>query len=306
MAIALIYVFQEKLLYVPRLPGVPDYDERLVPERYGFDAEDVWLTAADGTKLHAWLLVLRGWTREMKRTRPVVMFFQENAGNMSHRLPFLRLVATQLQVPIFALSYRGYGQSMGVPKQPGIMQDAQAALDHVSSRDDVASSKVVLFGRSLGGAVAIHLAAANQGKVAGLVVENTFLSVEDMAAQVLPPLGVVIGTGKPLNWLVTNKWKNVEELPRITDVPLLLMASRHDEMVPFAQMLRLQSAARSRVVQWVEFPDSQHMDAYMTNQELYWPALRDFLGSHVAMGRGRRLGTRDEREDGGDEGRAES
>jgi hypothetical protein len=53
------------------------------------------------------------------------MFFQENAGNMSHRLPFLRLVATQLQVPIFALDYRGYGLSEGAPRQAGIIADAQ-------------------------------------------------------------------------------------------------------------------------------------------------------------------------------------
>lgn len=58
--------------------------------------------------------------------------------------------------------------------------------------------------------------------------------------------------------------------------------------MPFSQMLRLHSAARSRVTEWIEFPDSQHMDAYMTNQELYWPALRDFLSTHVTVGQ--RLG----------------
>lgn len=64
--------------------------------------QDVWLTADDGTKLHAWLLVPRGWNREQVKEQPVFLFFQENAGNMSHRLPFLRLIAQQLQVSIFA------------------------------------------------------------------------------------------------------------------------------------------------------------------------------------------------------------
>jgi hypothetical protein len=64
--------------------------------------QDVWLTAADGTNLHAWLLVPRGWSKEQLRSRPVMLFFQENAGNMSHRLPFLRVLAMQLQCSIFA------------------------------------------------------------------------------------------------------------------------------------------------------------------------------------------------------------
>lgn len=67
-------------LYVPRLPGVPEHDERLVPDKWGFDAEDVWFTSADGTKLHGWLLTMRGWTRDYVAGRPVLMFFQENAG----------------------------------------------------------------------------------------------------------------------------------------------------------------------------------------------------------------------------------
>jgi pimeloyl-ACP methyl ester carboxylesterase len=152
----------------------------------------------------------------------------------------------------------------------------------VLSRADLgAPPKAVLFGRSLGGAVAIHLAARNAGKVAGLIVENTFLSVEDMAAQVLPPLGLVVGGGKPLNCLVTNKWRNVDVLPSVTDVPLLLLASRRDEMVPFAHMERLRAAARAPSVEWLELPDSQHMDGYITNQEVYWPALRAFLTERV-------------------------
>jgi hypothetical protein len=62
------------------LPGVPEHDDRLVPDKWGFDAEDVWFTSADGTKLHGWLLTLRGWTADFVAKRPVIMFFQENAG----------------------------------------------------------------------------------------------------------------------------------------------------------------------------------------------------------------------------------
>jgi len=69
--------------------------------------QDVWLTAADGVKLHAWLLVPRWWDRDTLRRRPLVLFFQENAGNMSHRLPFLRAMARMMQVAIFAPRWGG-------------------------------------------------------------------------------------------------------------------------------------------------------------------------------------------------------
>eukprot|EP00879_Flechtneria_rotunda_P031619 GHRR01034557.1.p1 GENE.GHRR01034557.1~~GHRR01034557.1.p1 ORF type:complete len:203 (+),score=67.20 GHRR01034557.1:466-1074(+) len=200
---------------------------------------------------------------------------------MSHRLPFLRLIAQQLQVSIFAPSYRGYGMSEGKPNQHGLQLDAQAALSHLLARDDINRQHIVVFGRSLGGAVAIHLAAQNQDKIKALVVENTFLSVEDMVSQVLPPLGAVIGNGKPLNFLVTNKWKNLTEITRLTELPMLLMASVHDEMVPFKQMKQLRKAVRSKHCVWAEFPDAMHMDAYDANKELYWPAMREFMAKHV-------------------------
>lgn len=282
--LGLIYAFQEKLLYVPRIPGVPEYDDALVPEKWDFQGEDVWLTAADGTKLHAWLLTPRGWSKAQLKARPVLMFFQENAGNMSHRLPFLRGLARMLQVSIFAPSYRGYGQSEGKPNQRGLQLDAQAALEHLVSRPDVNSRAIVAFGRSLGGAVAVHLAADNQDKIKALIVENTFLSVEDMVPQVLPPLGALIGTGKPLNCLVTNKWRNVAEIERLTDMPLLLMASVRDEMVPFEQMQRLHAAVVTSHCSWVEFPRSRHMDAYVREPDLYWSALQQFMGKYVEPG----------------------
>jgi len=271
-------------LYVPRLPGVPDFDERLVPERYGFNSEDVWLTAEDGTKLHAWLLKKSGWTSSDVKSKPVMVFFQENAGNMSHRLPFLRLVANYLQVVILAPSYRGYGMSEGKPSQAGLMQDAQAALDYVLNRDDINIDQVVVMGRSLGGAVAIHVAADNQDKLKALIVENTFLSVEDMASKILPPLGAIIGSGKPMNWLVTNKWSNIKEIPKVDKLPMLLLASEQDEMVPYSQMVQLHQAVTSPHCEWVPIAGAQHMDAYMTHPNIYWAAVRSFMDKYVRDG----------------------
>ena len=126
--------------------------------------------------MHAWYLHPKGWTLASRKQRPTVLFFQENAGNMSFRLPFLRLLARYLDCSIFAprllqcprctrdlemsarflfsglcstevftvilmrqcvRSYRGYGRSQGQPSEAGIKLDAQAALDHLLQRPDV-------------------------------------------------------------------------------------------------------------------------------------------------------------------------
>lgn len=282
LGLALLYFFQEKLLYVPRIPGLPSGIWKY-PNEFGLEFEDVQVTAEDGVELHAWLLWGHNMTPERRRSRPVVVFFQENAGNMSFRLPFLRLLAYRLDAVVFAPSYRGYGLSKGKPSQQGIQKDARAFLQHLLGRPDVDAERIVLMGRSLGGAVAIHLAAEQQDKVAALVVENTFTSVEDMVSRVVPPLGLLIGAGRPCNFLVTNKWTNLAELPKVTKLPLLMFISMRDEMVPCWQMHKLQAVQRAPACDVVEFAEAFHMDAYDSSPEQYWGSLRRFVDKYVGQ-----------------------
>ena len=217
-----LYFFQEKILYVPIIPGVANtYDE--TPREYGLDYEDVHLTASDGVKLQCWYI--KSPRPASSGKSPLLLFFQENAGNMSHRSQFLALAARKLGCAIFVLGYRGYGKSEGSPNQQGLELDSQAALDHVLSREDIDLSRIVLFGRSLGGAVALHLLARSEDTVCAAIVENTFTSVEEMVPRVLPFLGPLVGEQKPMNWLVRNKWRNTEAIASITKTPLLLMGS---------------------------------------------------------------------------------
>ncbi|KAG1654203.1 hypothetical protein FOA52_009384, partial [Chlamydomonas sp. UWO 241] len=201
----------------------------------------------------------------------------ENAGNMSFRLPFLRAMVRTLNCPVFAVSYRGYGKSSGSPSERGLKLDCEAGLAHLLSRTDVNTSSVFVFGRSLGGAVATHLTAAHQDKIKGLIIENTFTSVENMVGQLLPPLGPLIGCGKPLNFLVKDKWSNLKTLPKITKVPLLMLVSGKDEMVPPRQMWQLHAAQRAPACTIVELPEAHHMDAYDVEPATYWGTLSDFV-----------------------------
>ncbi|PNH09082.1 Protein bem46, partial [Tetrabaena socialis] len=266
-------------LYVPRIPGMPSGIWKY-PNEFKLEYEDVALESEDGVKLHAWLLWGRGWDAETIKSRPVIIFFQENAGNMSFRLPFLRLLVYRLNAVVFAMSYRGYGLSEGKPSERGIQKDALAGLQYVRSRPDLATDKVVLMGRSLGGAVAVHLAAEQQSQVKAVILENTFTAVQDMVARIVPPLGLLIGTGRPCNFLVTNKWQNQQLISRIK-VPMLMMVSLQDEMVPASQMFKLHTLQRSPQCELLQFDKASHMDAYDVEPEKYWGGLYNFLVRYV-------------------------
>ncbi|ERN11170.1 hypothetical protein AMTR_s00024p00196370 [Amborella trichopoda] len=207
---ALLVALQEKLVYVPVVPGLTK-SYPITPARLKLKYEDVWLTASDGVRLHAWFIKFLPDCRG-----PTMLFFQENAGNIAHRLEFVRIMLQKLQCNVFMLSYRGYGESDGYPSQHGITRDAQAALDYLCQRTDIDPTKIVIFGRSLGGAVGSVLARNNPDKVSALILENTFTSILDMAGVVLPFLRWFIGGTskgpKVLNFLVRSPWNTVEAI----------------------------------------------------------------------------------------------
>lgn len=278
---AILVAFQEKLVYVPVLPGLTK-SYPITPARLRLLYEDVWLRSSDGVRLHAWFIKLFPDCRG-----PTIIFFQENAGNIAHRLEMVRIMLQRLQCNVFMLSYRGYGASEGFPSQHGITKDAQAALDHLVQRTDIDTSRIVVFGRSLGGAVGSVLAKNNPDKVAGLILENTFTSILDMAGVLLPFLKWVIGGSgskgfKLLNFVVRSPWNTIDIIGEIRQ-PILFLSGLQDEMVPpfHMQMLYAKAAARNRRCLFVEFPSGMHMDTWLAGGDHYWRTIQKYLEETV-------------------------
>ncbi|XP_042001345.1 alpha/beta hydrolase domain-containing protein WAV2-like [Salvia splendens] len=278
---ALLVAFQEKLVYVPVLPGLTK-SYPITPARLRLLYEDVWLTSSDGVRLHAWFIKLSADCKG-----PTILFFQENAGNIAHRLEMVRIMLQRLQCNVFMLSYRGYGASDGFPSQQGITKDAQAALNHLVQRVDIDTSRIVVFGRSLGGAVGTVLVRNNPDKVAALILENTFTSILDMAGVLLPFLKWFIGKGgskgpKVLNFLVRSPWSTVDVIGEVKQ-PILLLSGLQDEMVPPAhmEMLYAKAAARNQQCSFVEFPTGMHMDTWLAGGDRYWRTIQEFLEKTV-------------------------
>lgn len=110
------------------------------------------------------------------------MMFHGNAGNIGHRVPIAKVLEENLGCNVLMLEYRGYGMSSGTPNENGLMIDAQTGLDWIRNDKETKGNKIVIYGQSLGGAVAIQLVERNQkaGDVAGLILENTFTSIRKM------------------------------------------------------------------------------------------------------------------------------
>lgn len=216
----LLFLFQGRLLY---LPNVPSRALDATPDRYGLPWEEVHLATEDGERLHGWWIPAHG--------PGTVLIFHGNAGNISHRMETLR-IWHEMGWNALIFDYRGYGQSTGRPSERGTYRDATAAWVHLMEERGVTPEDVVLFGRSLGGAVAAEL--ATRTGPAALILESTFTS--------LPDLGAELYRWLPVRLLARIRYPTRERVAGL-EVPLLVIHSRHDEIIPFHHGERIYEAA---------------------------------------------------------------
>ncbi len=193
------------------------------PEEFKF--EDAWFTASDGTSLH-------GWYVPHPQPRAVILFAHGNAGNLSHRAEILELLANRLAVSVLIFDYRGYGRSEGRPSEAGILADARAARAWLSERAGVSEPEIVLMGESLGGAAMVDLAAKDGAR--GLILENTFSSLPDVAAFHYPWV--------PVKMLMKTQLNSAKKIGKYHG-PLLQIHGDADTIIPLALAERLHDAA---------------------------------------------------------------
>ncbi|NIL96062.1 MAG: alpha/beta hydrolase [Planctomycetales bacterium] len=171
----LLMIFEERLIFFPS-----KYDGSPFWQLHGRVYQDVYFEADDGTQLH-------GWYFAHEAPRAVVLFSHGNAGNITHRLEMANRLRG-MGLSVFVFDYRGYGRSQGRPHEKGVLADARAARRALARLSGVPESDIVQMGRSLGGAVAVDLAARDGAR--GLVVESTFSSMPEVAAVHYPLLPV--------------------------------------------------------------------------------------------------------------------
>jgi uncharacterized protein len=254
--LALVYV-GFALLVVWREPGLIYYPSRDFDPTPNRAVEDVWLTTADNVHIHSWF-VPAGTNAPL-----TVLFCHGNAGNLSHRTEKLAILH-ELAVDVLIFDYRGYGRSEGKPDEQGTYRDAQAAYEYLTRTLNREPRTIIVYGESLGAAIAVDL--ASKVPVGGAIIEEPFTSAGDVGQKMFPFL--------PVRWLVRNKYDTLSKVAGI-NAPLLILHSRQDEFFPLSHAERLLAAAHEpkRLVEL----RGGHNDAFLVSSETYRTALKDFL-----------------------------
>jgi fermentation-respiration switch protein FrsA (DUF1100 family) len=258
-----LYFSQSSMVYYPEIGR----EIVATPRQAGLDYEEVRLFAADGVALH-------GWFVHSAQSRGTVLFLHGNAGNISHRLDFL-LMFHRLGYSILVIDYRGYGNSAGKPSEQGTYLDAEAAWRHLTEARKIPPDTIVLFGESLGGAVAAWLATRHEP--AALVIASGFTSVPDLAAKFYPYL--------PARRLSRFSYDTRKYLQSVAS-PVFIAHSPDDEIIPYRHGRALYDAAKPPR-QFLELSGG-HNEGFIFVRESWVQELGKFLDEHVGADGGTR------------------
>ncbi|MBM4092823.1 MAG: alpha/beta hydrolase [Planctomycetes bacterium] len=252
LVIVVLMMWFENLLVYPTWQ-IPPGDWK--PD--AFDYEEAEFTSSDQTRLH-------GWYFDHPRPRAHVLYCHGNGEDVSHLGDYMDELRARYEIAIFAFDYRGYGKSRGKPQEAGVIADGCAAHAWLAQRAGIPQERVVLWGRSIGGAVAVQLAVRNGAR--GLVLERTFANLPDVAARHYPWL--------PVKRLMRNRFDSLAVIGAYRG-PLLQSHGTADEIVPHASGRALFARSASHTKKFVDLTDVSHNGP---NTEEYYNELQRFIG----------------------------
>jgi uncharacterized protein len=228
----------------------------------GLPLEDVWFQAADGAKLF-------GWYVEGPADRPVIVWCHGNAGNIVNRLDNLRLLFRQ-NLSVFLFDYRGYGRSQNLrPNEEGLYLDAMGAHDYLTRVRMIKPERLVIFGRSLGAAVAADLAVHKPA--AGMILESAFPSIEAVAK--------FYYGGLPVHWLLGAEFRLIDRVPAVS-LPKLIIHGDQDDIIPLELGRQVFDAAKPpKTFHLIE--GAHHNNTYLVGGQSYFQLFAQFAGRAI-------------------------
>ncbi len=254
LVLVLVYIalrwFERNSIWIPRRELVS------TPDSVGLTYQDVTFETSDGVKLTGWYI---------KHDHPVatLLFCHGNAGNISYRLESFRQFHS-IRLDTFIFDYRGYGASDGDLSEEGTYLDARAAYEWLLKQQP--QRPLIIFGRSLGAAVATDL--ASQVECDGVIIESGFTSCPDLGEELYPFL--------PVRRVGVIVYESIKRVPNIK-APVLVVHSKDDELIPFHHGEKLYAAA-PEPKRFLEI-EGNHNDGHLFSEEAYLAGLRDFLVS---------------------------
>ena len=249
-----LYFFQSQMIFYPQ------HAIDMTPANRGLIYEEVFFETGDGVKLCGWFI-------PAQQARGVILVCHGNAGNISNRMETIGIFS-RLGLSTFIFDYRGYGRSEGKPDEEGTYTDASAAIQWIVEKQNVSHGDIIIFGRSLGGAVAAWLAREHTPKV--LILESVFTSITDMGAKLYPWL--------PVRMLSRYSYSTIDYI-RDVKCPVLIIHSPDDELVPFSQGKQLFEAAHEPR-EFFEIT-GDHNNGFLLSGNIYYEGLNSFISRYA-------------------------
>ncbi len=234
----------------------PTKEIEFSPTDINLPFQDIYIDTEDSLKINAWFI-------PYNNAKYTLLFFHGNGGNISHRLDKIQLLR-KAGVNIFIIDYRGYGASQGRPTENGLYLDARGAYDYLLNLRNIKPGQIILYGESMGTAVAINL--ASQVSIKALILEGGFSSARDMAKRYYPYLPA---------FLFSIRFDSLSKIKEI-NAPKLFLHSQDDEIVPFKLAQRLFKTA-SEPKQLVQLLGG-HNNAFLDSENKYVSSIISFIG----------------------------
>lgn len=243
---------------------LPTRDVQQTPADAGLKYEEVWIPAGDSqtTSLNGW------WLPAVDPATPSMLYLHGNDFNLGSNVERIARL-NRMGFAVLAVDYRGYGKSGGgFPSERQVYEDADAAWSYLVRERGVDPGQAVIYGHSLGGAIAIEVALRHP-EVAGLIVECTFTSIPELAKTVYWMF--------PVDGLLHQRFDALSKVPTLR-TPALFIHGTADDEIPYAMSERLFAAAREP--KWLTLiPGGGHEDSAMVGEPLYTRAVLDFVGA---------------------------
>ena len=273
-------LLQRSLIYFPTREARIEPEDADLPRG---QVHTVRIETADHLELHGWHVLADGRSaasrdecdRELEMGRPLALYFSGNGGNRRFRVPEF-CILTSLGVDVFIFDYRGYGDNLGSPSEEMIAADARAIWNYATQSRKVQPDRIILYGESLGGAVAVRLAAElceSDAPPAGLILRSTFSSLVDAGAHHYPWLPVKLG--------LVDRYPSIERIGQVT-CPILQIHGMKDFIMPIKLGRRLFEAAPTRsssgiANEFVPLPNASHNDVTLIAEEELRTTVGEFL-----------------------------
>lgn len=233
----------------------PEKDILLSPEEAGLSYENVFIKTVDG-------IGLNGWYIPYEKAKYTILFFHGNAGNISYRLDKM-MVVRSLGFNIFMVDYRGFGLSQGQPTEKGLYLDAEAAYSYLRQKRNLRPENIIVYGSSLGSAVAVDLAIKEDVKA--LILEGIFSCAKDVAARRYPYLPA---------FAFSYRFDTLQKIKQIK-VPKLFLHSVTDEVLDIQMAIKVFKAA-SEPKKFIKL-HGEHATCYNESKDEFLKAIGSFI-----------------------------